>query len=79
MRAIPVTASISAPTPRNELTLPEKISEGLRIDKTSSIRFLDVTTFLMLTVNTSKKPVEKTNETKPKNVIIPPIMKDAFI
>lgn len=79
MRAIPVTTRISAPTPRKELTLPENISEGLRIDMTSSIRFLDVTTFLMLTVNTSKKPVEKTNETKPKNVIIPPMMKDAFI
>ena len=74
-----MTTRMRAPLPSIGLTFPEKISEGLRIAITSSIRRLDVTTFLMLTVNTSKNPVEKTKETRPRNVSTPPTMKDAFI
>lgn len=60
-------------------TLAEKISDGFRIDITSSIRFFDVSAFLIDTVNTSKNPVEKTKEIKPTKKTRPPIMKDELI
>ncbi len=74
-----MTINIRTPLPSKGKMGAEKISDGGRIDMTSSSRRFGVTTFLIDRVNTSKKPVEKTKEIKPMNVIRPPTMKAEFI
>lgn len=74
-----MTIKTRAPVPKKGKTGAEKISEGVRMDMTSSIRLFGVSIFRIVTVNTSKKPVENTKITKPINVIVPPIRKDEFI
>ncbi len=74
-----MTIKTRVPLPNKGETGAEKISEGFRMDMTSSIRLFRVSIFRVVTVKISKKPVEKTKETKPTNVIVPPITKDEFI
>lgn len=74
-----MTANTSAPHMSRGDTLAEKISDGFRIDITSSIRCFDVSAFLIDTVNISKNPVEKTNEIKPIKTTRPPTIKDELI
>lgn len=54
-----MAAKIRPPLPKMEVTDAEKISDGGRIESTSSIWRLGVTIFRIVTANTSKKPVEK--------------------
>lgn len=68
-----------APLPNKGETGAEKISEGFRMDRTSSMRLFRVSIFRVVTVNKSKKPVEKTKETRPMNIIVPPTRKEEFI
>ena len=74
-----MTIKTRAPLPNKGETGAEKTSDGFRMDRTSSIRLFGVITFLIVTVNTSKKPVEKTKETRPINVIVPPTIKAELI
>lgn len=76
---MPMTNKTRAPLPIKGETGAEKTSEGFRMDVISFIRRFGVTAFLIVTVNTSKKPVEKTKETRPIKIIVPPTRNDEFI
>jgi hypothetical protein len=74
-----VSNNTTKPLIRSGEKEPENISEGVRMDMTSAILLFDVNTFRIDTVKKSKKPVEKTKNTKPMNTIIPPIMKEELM